>query len=138
MQTPCINAPILVLAGFAMSLLALPDRAAPTSFHNAPDSAAQLVNPFAGQPAAAAAGGALYAAHCAACHGRNAEGSGNIPPLARSAVQSAADGEIFWFITTGSVNDGMPSWASLPEPQRWQIVAYLKTPLTATTAARAP
>jgi glucose/arabinose dehydrogenase len=32
----------------------------------------------------------------------------------------------------------MPSWASLPEPQRWQIVAYLKTLLTAPTAAGAP
>jgi glucose/arabinose dehydrogenase/mono/diheme cytochrome c family protein len=138
MQTSCINPLGLVLAGVAMLLLGLPGRGAPTSFHHAPDSATQRVNPFADQPPTVAAGRALYAVHCAACHGRNAEGSGNIPPLAHSAVQSAADGEIFWFITTGDVNDGMPSWASLPEPQRWQIVAYLKTLLTAPTVPDAP
>jgi glucose/arabinose dehydrogenase len=138
MQTPCINPLVLVVAGFSLLQLALPGRAAPTPFHNAPDSATRLVNPFADQPPAVAAGRALYAVNCSACHGRNAEGSGNIPPLAHGAVQSAADGEIFWFITTGGVNDGMPSWASLPEPQRWQIVAYLKTLLTAPTAADAP
>jgi hypothetical protein len=60
MQTPCINPLILVLAGFAMLLLAPLDRAAPTFFHNAPDSATRLVNPFADQPAgSAAAGGAV-------------------------------------------------------------------------------
>jgi glucose/arabinose dehydrogenase len=99
----------------------------PAPFHNAPTAAGQMVNPYAEQANAAQSGEGLYAQHCAACHGRNAEGSGNIPPLAHSAVQSAADGEVFWFITTGSVNDGMPAWASLPEQQRWQIVTYLKT-----------
>jgi glucose/arabinose dehydrogenase len=138
MQPRCINPFIHVVAGFAMLLLVLPDHAAPTPFHNAPASATQLVNPFADHPTAATAGSALYAEHCSACHGRNAEGSGNVPSIAHSAVQSAADGEIFWFITTGSVNDGMPSWESLPEPQRWQIVTYLKTLLTAPTAADAP
>jgi len=100
--------------------------AAPT-FHAAPASATHLVNPYAGQPAAANAGAQAYAQHCASCHGSHAEGSGNIPPLAQSPVQSAADGELFWFITTGSVNDGMPAWSALPEHQRWQIVTYLKS-----------
>jgi hypothetical protein len=53
---PLINPLILVLAGFAMLLLAPLDRAAPTFFHNAPDSATRLVNPFADQPAGSAAG----------------------------------------------------------------------------------
>ena len=97
------------------------------AFHDAPASAQAAVNPFAGDAKAARSGATLYAAHCASCHGPRAEGSGNIPPLAHSAVQGAADGELFWFITTGSVNDGMPAWASLPEPQRWQLVTYLKT-----------
>ncbi|MDP9011576.1 MAG: PQQ-dependent sugar dehydrogenase [Pseudomonadota bacterium] len=105
-------------------------------FHHAPASASRLVNPYAQNAKAAAAGGGLYAEHCAACHGRSAEGSGNIPPLAHSVVQSASDGEVFWFITTGSVNDGMPAWASLPEQQRWQIVTYIKT-LQSAPAARA-
>jgi glucose/arabinose dehydrogenase len=49
----------------------------------------------------------------------------------------APDGEVFWFITTGSVNNGMPSWASLPEAARWQIVAYLKS-LKNSPSAQAP
>jgi glucose/arabinose dehydrogenase len=99
----------------------------PAAFHDAPASARQSANPLAGDAQAVQSGAALYAEHCAVCHGQRAEGSGNIPPLAHSAVQGVPDGELFWFITTGSVDDGMPSWASLPEPQRWQLVAYLKT-----------
>ena len=100
---------------------------ADSHFHDAPASASHLVNPYAQNTGAARSGGALYAEHCAACHGRRAEGSGEVPPLAHSAVQSASDGEVFWFITVGNVNEGMPAWASLPEPQRWRIVTYLKT-----------
>jgi mono/diheme cytochrome c family protein len=100
--------------------------AEPGTFHSAPPEAAKLVNPFAGQASAADAGRELFAAHCAVCHGRSAEGTGNIPALAHGAVQRAADGEIFWFITKGSNNGLMPSWIWLPEQQRWQIVTYLK------------
>jgi glucose/arabinose dehydrogenase/mono/diheme cytochrome c family protein len=98
-----------------------------TQFHNAPSTSTQQNNPYAGQQAAVAAGSKLYATNCAACHGVNGQGSGNIPPVAQGPTQSAPDGEVFWFITTGSVNNGMPAWGSLPEQQRWQIVAYLKS-----------
>ncbi len=128
--------PLWSFVSFAsLSLGLLPAAAVCAPFHAAPASAAQLVNPYADQAPAAAAGRGLYAQHCAACHGGNAEGSGNIPPLAHSAVQASVDGEIFWFITTGSVANGMPGWASLPEQQRWQIVTYLKTLNTAPAAA---
>lgn len=97
-------------------------------FHNAPSSSAQLKNPYTEQGTAAASGSHLYATHCASCHGTHGQGTGNVPALAQSAIQSAPAGEIFWFITTGSVDNGMPSWASLPEQERWQIVTYLKSP----------
>ena len=96
-------------------------------FHNAPASSKQLKNPYAGQQAAIAAGSKLYAMNCGACHGNNGRGTGNIPPLSQGATQSVPDGEVFWFITTGSVANGMPSWAGLPEEKRWQIVTYLKS-----------
>jgi len=96
-------------------------------FHNAPASSAQLKNPYAGQNAAVAAGSKLYTMNCGSCHGINGRGTGNVPPLSQGHTQSAADGEVFWFITTGSINNGMPSWASLPEQKRWQIVTYLKS-----------
>jgi mono/diheme cytochrome c family protein len=97
------------------------------NFHNAPASSNQAKNPYAGQPAAAAAGSRLYATNCSGCHGTRGVGTGNIPRLAEGPTQSASNGEVFWFITTGSTDNGMPSFASLPERQRWQIVTYLKS-----------
>jgi glucose/arabinose dehydrogenase len=96
-------------------------------FHNAPASTMHQKNPLAGQQAAVAAGAKLYAANCSACHGASGQGSGNIPALSQGPTQSAPDGEVFWFITVGSVGNGMPAWGSLPEEQRWQIVTYLKS-----------
>ena len=94
------------------------------NFHNAPDSAKQMKNPYAGQPPAA--GQPLYHLRCARCHGDNGEGSGNIPRLAQDKIKAASSGELFWFITKGDINNGMPSWAALPARQRWLIVNYAK------------
>ncbi|MGO9852585.1 MAG: PQQ-dependent sugar dehydrogenase [Steroidobacteraceae bacterium] len=119
---------LLMATSGIVGLLAAPvGRADPPDFHRAPLSATSLENPYRGQRSAVQAGGVLYAAHCAACHGRSAEGTGNIPALAHARVQSVPDGEVFWFITRGSRSGAMPSWASLPEEQRWQLVTYLKT-----------
>jgi len=96
-------------------------------FHNAPASSNQLKNPYAGQPTAAVAGSRVYATNCGSCHGIKGRGTGSIPPLSEGPTQSASDGEVFWFITIGAVDNGMPSWASLPARQRWQIVTYLKS-----------
>ena len=96
-------------------------------YHNAPTSTAHQKNPLAGQHAAVAAGAKLYTANCAGCHGATGQGSGNIPALSQGPTQSVPDGEVFWFITTGSVANGMPAWGSLAEEQRWQIVSYLKS-----------
>lgn len=110
-----------------LNSLALPAEAQDAHFHNAPASSAQQKNPYSGQQTAIAAGAKLYSTNCSSCHGVGAGGTGNIPPLSRGAAQTVPDGEVFWFITTGSVANGMPSWAQLPEQQRWEIVAYLKS-----------
>jgi glucose/arabinose dehydrogenase len=96
-------------------------------FHNAPASSAQEKNPETGQHAAIVEGAMLYTRNCGACHGIAGRGTGNIPALSHGAVQSVPDGEVFWFITTGFVANGMPSWAQLSEQQRWDIVTYLKS-----------
>jgi glucose/arabinose dehydrogenase/cytochrome c5 len=106
-----------------VSLLAAQD----AHFHNAPTSSSQLRNPYGAQPAAVEEGAKLYSTDCGSCHGVGGRGSGNIPPLDRGATQTAPDGEVFWFITNGSTNNGMPAWGSLPEEKRWQIVSYLKS-----------
>ena len=47
--------------------------------------------------------------------------------LKSSSVKSAKPGELFWFITNGNLNNGMPSWSNLPKQQRWQIVTFLES-----------
>jgi len=93
-------------------------------FHGAPASAKGMRNPYAGQPADSAA--AAYQTRCAKCHGINGDGTGNIPSLASGAAQAASDGELFWYIAKGDVDNGMPSWGSLPAKERWQIVSFIR------------
>jgi len=108
------------------------------NFHNAPASAKNLKNPYERDSQSAGAGKPLYSVHCAQCHGQNGEGTGNVPSLAKGPAQSAEQGELFWYITRGDVNNGMPSWAALPKQQRWQIVSYVKSlPSSKTVAATA-
>ena len=116
-----------VLLGFSGLFVFSSLPAQTTRFHDAPQSASNMKNPYAGKKDAAQAGATLYAANCAACHGPSGRGSGNLPALASGATQAAKDGEIFWFITNGEVNSGMPAWGQLPEQQRWQIVTFLKS-----------
>ena len=92
------------------------------NFHNASPSSAQQKNPYAGQAAAIAAGAKLYATNCSVCHGTSGQGTGNIPAVSHGATQTAPDGEVFWFLTTGSIEKGRPAWSSLSEQRRWQIV----------------
>lgn len=94
------------------------------SFHEAPVASRKTPNPESG-PAAIQAGSLIYATHCASCHGVIGEGNGNIPALARGPSQQASDGELFWFITHGSVANGMPAWPQLSATARWQVVAFL-------------
>lgn len=92
----------------------------------APHKETARTNPFAGDAAAARAGEKLYARECAACHGAQREGSAKAPPLARPDIRAAAPGALFWVLRNGNLRRGMPSFASLPEPERWQIVTFVQ------------
>jgi glucose/arabinose dehydrogenase len=96
------------------------------NFHDAPDSAKAMVNPFAGKQDAADAGKPLFTRNCVACHGKAGEGAGNVPSLVDGKLNGVAEGEVFWFVTKGDKDNGMPSWAFLPEEKRWQIVTYVE------------
>ena len=96
-------------------------------FRNAPASAAHMTNPYSANAQAAAGGKKLYAQNCAQCHGNNLQGMGPAPTLTSSSVRNAKSGEIFWFITNGDLNKGMPGWPQLPKQQRWQIVTFLES-----------
>jgi len=93
----------------------------------APEKARIKRNPMATDPDAIAAGGNLFDQHCGECHGDAAEGSRKGPSLLKEPVQSAAPGTLFWLITNGVVRRGMPVWSKLPEPQRWQLVTFIKS-----------
>jgi mono/diheme cytochrome c family protein len=85
------------------------------------------VNPYAGKPEAIAAGQNLFLDNCAKCHGKNAEGRSKRPSLKSERLRNATDGEIAWIIKNGQMFKGMPSWGGLPEQERWQLVAYLRS-----------
>ena len=85
-------------------------------------------NPFAGRSEAVAAGALLYRNHCQQCHQAGAAGDGKKKPsLKTDRIRTATDGDLEWFLRQGDLGHGMPSWSSLPEAQRWQIVAYLRS-----------
>ena len=92
-----------------------------------PEKHRQRQNPFDSAGNAIAAGGKLFRQNCASCHGDDAAGRDNHPTLRSDRVRNAKPGELEWLLTNGSLKNGMPSWSRLPEPQRWQIVAYLKS-----------
>lgn len=85
-------------------------------------------NPVAGQPEAIAAGALVYRERCQQCHKADALGDGHRrPPLRSESIRTASDGDIEWFLRQGDLRRGMPSWSRLPETQRWQVVAYLRS-----------
>lgn len=93
----------------------------------APSKAAARHNPLESDPDAVAAGRKLFSLHCAECHGDTAEGGKKGPSLRASEVQQATPGALFWLLTNGVVRRGMPVWSKLPEPQRWQLVSFIKS-----------
>jgi len=93
----------------------------------APAKATTRPNPLADDREAVAAGAKLFNLHCAECHGERAEGGKKAPSLLAPEVQQATPGTLFWLLTNGVVRRGMPVWSKLPEPQRWQLVSYIKS-----------
>ncbi len=91
----------------------------------------------------AASGKALYAKKCALCHGVEGKGDGpgaaTLDPKPRdftrglykirttASGQAPTDTDLFRIITDGMPGTSMPGWAVLPERDRWNLVAYLKT-----------
>ena len=108
----------------AASLLAAADgswlRRVPSADH-------ARTNPLPDQSSAAAAGSHLYANECSKCHGDQAQGKGSRPALVSPRIAQSTDGDLFWLLKNGNPWKGMPAWSSLPDAQRWQIVAYVRS-----------
>ena len=115
---------LLISLGKAVSVAA----ASASRWQHVPAKDHARLNPLAGSPEAIAAGALVYREHCQQCHKANAQGDGHQRPALRSErIRSASDGDIEWFLRQGDLAHGMPSWSSLPQAQRWQLVAYLRS-----------
>jgi mono/diheme cytochrome c family protein len=90
-------------------------------------------DPRPDSPERVAAGGELYRARCAVCHGARGRGDGpaaftlNPRPVDLTVhVPQHAPGEVHYWISEGIPGTPMPAWkGELTEEQRWDIVRFL-------------
>jgi copper transport protein len=84
-----------------------------------------------------AQGQALFAQNCAVCHGPNGAGIGKPgSAIPASIAERYTDGDLYWLITNGLPGKGMPSFNTRLSPaERWQVVRYLRSLGTQTTAS---
>ena len=90
----------------------------------------------------ASAGKAVYERKCLLCHGEKGDGKGpaaeRLDPRPRDftsgvyKIRSTAnkvptDQDMFNVISNGMPGTSMPAWSVLPDKDRWNVVAYLKT-----------
>jgi DMSO reductase family type II enzyme heme b subunit len=90
----------------------------------------------------AGTGKAVYERKCSGCHGEKGDGKGPAGELLRPAPRDFTSGiykirstsnkvptdkDIFDVITHGMPGTSMPAWKVLPEKDRWNLVAYLKS-----------
>lgn len=122
-------AALLVFAPWpASALLWAP--AVPTSLHRAPEafSAQGIVH-----------GQAVFAQHCAQCHGADARGEGPLagqlaqwpPDLAGGLLWKRLEGELFWRIRNGlrdarSGAETMPGSPALSDQEIWSVLDFLQ------------
>ena len=92
-----------------------------------PTEATLRPNPLAGKKELASGGRKLFQRHCAECHGDNGRGLKSSADLQLPVVQEQTDGTLYWKISNGNARHGMPSFSSIPELQRWQLVLHLRT-----------
>jgi mono/diheme cytochrome c family protein len=120
---------LLVTLALPCLILAENTSYAPDPGWKAPANAAARANPLVGRSAAALGGRKLFLRECVECHGQDARGLGkkHSADLLLPVVQAQSDGSLFWKITNGNPDRGMPSFSKLPELQRWQLVLYIRT-----------
>jgi putative copper resistance protein D len=126
-----VSTAALVLCGY---LVAVP--AYPTTYAQ---------SPLRFTSSSIAEGSALYASHCATCHG--ADGYGDGPAAASLSLRPAnltaahalnhRPGEIYWWLTHGIAGTPMLGFADRLTPtQRWQVVSFLRARVTAEVARK--
>jgi mono/diheme cytochrome c family protein len=122
---------VLLLCGAAAAVLSScsRDRDLPAAYRSLRVPGERLAS-----AAARARGRALYAAHCALCHGESADGRGvrreNLSSPPRDFTdpgwrRRTSPRRVFARIREGVPNTPMPAWKSLTEEETWDLAAYL-------------
>jgi putative copper resistance protein D len=115
-----------LMAGLALSLPALTVDAYPDTYRRT-DTAYAAVS--------VARGAELYGQHCVACHGVGGRGDGPTaarlpkPPANLTEPHTALHtaGDIFWWLTHGKPEGGMPGFESaMSVEERWDMVNFLR------------
>jgi putative copper export protein/peroxiredoxin len=114
---------LFVLAAVCVAIGLQPSivEAFPTTFVRSPA-------PYAAE--SIADGEALYQTHCASCHGTPkfdgaVQGGTSVDLLVTEAAWRSS-GDLFWLITHGAPDRGMPAFDSqLQEAQRWNVINFL-------------
>jgi len=97
----------------------------------------KMSNPVHFSPEILAEGRHHFADHCATCHANNGSGKTKmgpnfyppVPDLRDPAIQTMADGEIFYVIHHGIRFTGMPAWGKgRPEEdlESWKLVLFIR------------
>jgi mono/diheme cytochrome c family protein len=127
------------MLGLALAVPAQNPSYQPDSEWRPPAEAAAKHNPLAKKPETAAGGRKLFLRNCAECH--QDDGAGMVKKHSADfqlpVVQEQSDGSLFWKITNGNPDRGMPSFSQLPEMQRWQLVLFLRSLRTPATENKA-
>ena len=118
---------LLILLGLAVAATAQNIAYKPDPGWQPPTEAVLRPNPLAEKKDLAAGGRKLFQRHCAECHAADGRGLKTAADLQLPIVQEQTDGTLFWKITNGNARHGMPSFSSIPELQRWQLVLHLRT-----------
>ncbi|HWF45733.1 MAG TPA: PQQ-dependent dehydrogenase, methanol/ethanol family [Bryobacteraceae bacterium] len=101
------------------------------------DAPEALPNPFAGNPAAIAAGKTLFGQVCQACHGPEGLGGRGPSLVSGNLSHGNRDGMIFANIRSGIPGTEMPAFSQFSTEQVWQLVAYLRSISAPSTASAA-
>src|SRR5579872_1215477 len=86
----------------------------------APMKAARIKNPLPHTEKLVAGGAKVFSASCAQCHGEKGTGLTNAPDLTSVNTEVQSDGALFWKITHGNPDHGMPSFSYLSRNKRWE------------------
>ena len=101
-----------------------------------PSEYATLTNPMGWDADTEVAGAALYADHCASCHGGTGAGDGasaaglDPQPASFRALafhEARSDGHLMWRVSDGVEGTAMAGFEELSVDDRWRLLAHLRT-----------